>query len=40
MSVKVAVATVQGKAYFYIVNLLKENNMPFFSLIPGEPIYL
>jgi len=28
MSVKVAVATVQGKAYFYIVKLLKENNNP------------
>ncbi|MGD6934921.1 MAG: hypothetical protein ACQCN5_12015 [Candidatus Bathyarchaeia archaeon] len=38
MRAKVAVATMQGKAYFYIVSLLKENNIPFFSLIPGEPI--
>jgi hypothetical protein len=38
MKAKVAVATVQGKAYFHIVSLLKENNTPFFSLIPGEPI--
>jgi hypothetical protein len=38
MSVKIAVATVQGKAYFYIVNLLRENNMLFFSLMPHDPI--
>jgi hypothetical protein len=38
MSVKIAVITVQGKAYFHIVNLLKENNMSFFSLIPNEAI--
>ncbi|MCL1977955.1 MAG: hypothetical protein FWG55_07655 [Candidatus Bathyarchaeota archaeon] len=38
MRVKVAVATIQGKAYFHIVNLLKDNNTPFFSLIPNEPI--
>jgi len=38
MSVKVAVATVQGKAYFHIVKLLKENNVPFFSLIPDDPV--
>ncbi len=38
MRAKVAVATIQGKAYFYIVSLLKENNITFFSLIPGEPI--
>jgi hypothetical protein len=29
---------VQGKAYFHIIKLLKENNVPFFSLIPNEPI--
>ncbi len=38
MKAKVAVATVQGKAYFLIVNALKEQNIPFFSLIPGAPI--
>ncbi|MCL2642594.1 MAG: hypothetical protein FWD52_03660 [Candidatus Bathyarchaeota archaeon] len=38
MRVKVAVVTVQGKAYFHIVNLLKDNNIPFFSLIPGDSI--
>jgi hypothetical protein len=38
MSVKIAVTTVQGKAYFHIVNLLKENNMLFFSLMPHDPI--
>jgi hypothetical protein len=38
MSLKVAVATVQGKAYFHIVNLLRENNMLFFSLTPNDPI--
>ena len=38
MKAKVAVATVQGKAYFLIVNALNENNIPFFSMIPGEPV--
>ncbi|MDR2707781.1 MAG: hypothetical protein LBB87_03425 [Nitrososphaerota archaeon] len=38
MRVKVAVATVQGKAYFHIVKLLKEHNTPFYSLKPNEPI--
>lgn len=33
---KVAVATVDGKAYFLIVNELRENNVPFVSLVPGE----
>jgi len=36
MKAKVAVATVQGKAYFLIVNKLKERNLPFISLVPGE----
>jgi len=35
---KVAVATVQGKTYFLIVNKLKEQNVPFISLVPGEPV--
>lgn len=38
MREKVAVATVQGKSYFLIINQLKERNIPFISLIPGEPI--
>ncbi|MDX1813354.1 MAG: hypothetical protein R3319_01035 [Candidatus Bathyarchaeia archaeon] len=38
MKAKVAVATVQGKAYFLIVNKLKEKSIPFISLIPGETV--
>ena len=38
MKAKVAVATVQGKAYFFIVNKLKEKNIPFISLVPGETV--
>ncbi len=38
MRAKVAVATVQGKAYFFIVNELKRRNIPFISLIPDEPV--
>ena len=38
MKATVAVATVQGKAYFLIVNALRERNMVFLSLIPGEPV--
>ena len=38
MNTKVAVATVQGKTYFLIVNKLKEKNIPFLSLIPGEAV--
>jgi hypothetical protein len=33
---KVAIATVEGKAYFLIVNKLREQNIPFISLVPGE----
>ncbi len=35
---KVAVATVQGKTYFLIVNKLREQNIPFISLLPGESV--
>lgn len=35
---KVAIATVQGKTYFLLVNKLKEQNVPFISLIPGESV--
>jgi hypothetical protein len=38
MKAEVAVATVQGKAYFLIVNKLKERNIPFISLVPGETV--
>ena len=35
---KVAVATVEGKAYFLIVNRLRDQNIPFISLVPGESV--
>ena len=35
---KVAVATVQGKAYFLILDKLKERDIPFISLVPGETV--
>jgi len=35
---KIAVATVSGKAYYKLVNELKSRNIPFLSLVPGEPI--
>ena len=38
MTAEVAVATVQGKAYFLIVNKLKERGIPFLSLVPGETV--
>ena len=38
MKGKVAVATVQGRAYFQIVNALKENDIDFVSVIPGESV--
>ena len=38
MAAEVAVATVQGKAYFLIVNKLKERDIPFLSLVPGEAV--
>ncbi len=38
MKEKVAVATVQGKAYFLVVNALREQGINFISLIPGEPM--
>ncbi|MEM2273233.1 MAG: hypothetical protein QXT26_04810 [Thermoproteota archaeon] len=36
--VTIAVATVSGKAYYKVVNELKNRNIPFLSVIPGEPI--
>lgn len=38
MKEKVAVATIQGKAYFLIVNQLREQNIPFISLVPGQSV--
>ena len=38
MKEKVAVATVEGKAYFLIVNELREQGIPFISLVPGESV--
>jgi hypothetical protein len=38
MRAKVAVATVQGKAYYLIVNELKRRQIPFVSLIPGDSV--
>lgn len=38
MNAEVAVATVHGKAYFLIVNKLKERGIPFLSLVPGETV--
>jgi hypothetical protein len=38
MSAKVAVATVSGKAYFLLVNELKERNIDFLSIVPGEAV--
>jgi len=38
MKDKVAVATVSGKAYYLLINELKERNSDFVSLVPGEPV--
>src|SRR3990172_1711848 len=38
MKEKVVVATVSGKAYFLLVNELKERDIDFLSLVPGEPV--
>ena len=38
MKEKVAVATVEGKAYFLIVNQLRERNISFVSLVPGDSV--
>jgi len=38
MKAKMAIATASGKAYFLIVNELKEKNIRFLSLIPGDPV--
>lgn len=38
MKAKIAVATVSGKAYYLIVNELKNRNVPFISLTPHDPV--
>jgi len=38
MKDKVAVATVSGKTYFLLLNELKERNVDFISIVPGEPV--
>ena len=38
MKAKVAVATVSGKTYFLLINELKEKNIDFLSIVPGEPV--
>ena len=38
MREKVAVATVEGKAYFLIVNQLREHDIPFVSVVPNQPL--
>lgn len=38
MKAKVAVATIHGKTYFFVVNELKRRNIPFLSLSPSESI--
>ncbi|MCD6469679.1 hypothetical protein J7L29_02640 [Candidatus Bathyarchaeota archaeon] len=35
---QIAVATVSGKAYYKLVNELKNRNILFLSLVPGDPI--
>lgn len=40
MRSKVAVATVSGKAYFLLTKELREKNLQFISLLPGETIPL
>jgi len=38
MRLKIAVATVSGRAYYWLVNELNKRKIPFLSLIPGEAI--
>jgi len=38
MKDKVAIATVSGRAYFLLVNELREKKIDFLSLIPGEAV--
>lgn len=38
MRQKIAVATVSGKAYYWLVNELNKRRIPFLSVVPGESI--
>jgi len=38
MKSRIAVATVSGKAYYWLVNELNRRRIPFLSLIPGEVV--
>jgi hypothetical protein len=38
MQLKIAVATVSGKAYYWLVNELKRRKTHFLSLMPNNPI--
>ena len=38
MKEKIAVATVSGKAYYFLVNELKRKNLSFLSFKPTDPI--
>jgi hypothetical protein len=38
MKGRVAVATVQGKAYYLIVNALQQQDIDFYSLMPGQTV--
>jgi hypothetical protein len=38
MKGKVAVATVQGKVYYLVASALRENDISFLSIIPGEHV--
>jgi len=42
MKAKIAVATVSGKAYYKLVNELKQRKLPFLSLMPTDdvPLYV
>lgn len=35
---QIAVATVLGRAYYKLVSELKSKDIPFLSIVPGEPI--
>ena len=38
MKAKVAVATISGKAYFLLINELKNRNIEFLSIVPGDAV--
>jgi len=38
MKAKIAVATVSGRAYYFLVNELKQKNLSFLSLKPTDPV--